>query len=345
MSRPVKLHTGSDPNIFLMPFWCDIHRDDSSTELWIDFHQIWSYSGLFYEIRNGGELGKLMPRINQALQAEIDSAKNIVLYDWYHGQDQIPDHQIEWVRNLNNYRPVTWITLNPKPIPGVHTIHFDYYWNRSKLVFLDKLAFHKTYLVENFKQYDIHSRLRQKKYLTYHSRPEKFRDKVRNHLVAHYDGFYNDPEAGMWLLPDVPNFGEYSPDHVSPPGRIYYDESYVTCLVETQHQGSNSHLISEKTYDNMLQGRGVLNFATPGFYQQLSADGWLLPCGIDWTWDNIVDDHQRLAAYLKELDKLFDCSINQLHDWHMSNIECWQYNQRMLRTKKYDIINLDLIKQ
>lgn len=336
MSRPVKLYPGSDPNIFDMPFWCDIHQDQNSTELWVDFH-ITGFETIV-------KIGTPNKTFKQPLDWSIvDAAERIVIYDWYLGLQEIQDIELDWVRELNEHKPVTWITLNPLPVPGINTIHFDYYWNRSKRVFHDRQLYHKLYGVENFVQYPLHDQLRPQKFLTYHSRKEPYREIVRQHLIQNYNGFFNDPECQQWLLPNVGCTDQAWQDRVSPPGRQYYDDSYVTCLVETQYLGTNSHLISEKTYDNLIQGRGVLNFATPGFYRQLTADGWQLPNFIDWSWNDIVDDRQRLDAYLGEIDRLFSCSMSDLHDWYMSNWACWQHNQRMLETKPYDIIDFSSI--
>jgi hypothetical protein len=225
----------------------------------------------------------------------------------------------------------------------IKTIKFDYYWNRSKRAFLDRLPFHKVNTVENYVQYPIHTDLRPKKFLTYYSRPEKFREIIRDHLINNYSGFYNNPDSNQWLLPNVYNIEKYTVHSVSPPGKFYYDNSYVTCLVETQHRGTNSHLVSEKTYDNLLQGRAVLNFATPGFYQYLQDSGWRLPTGIDWSWDLITDDQQRLSAYLVEVDRLLSRSQKDLHEWFVSNMKCWKQNQKMLWRKPYDVVDLNQI--
>jgi hypothetical protein len=338
MSRPIKLYPGSDNFIFHMPYWLDVVEDPTATELWIDFHAIWSYEMLLLLTEDRTEL---MPSVHHA--AMIESAETIVLYDWMHGQETIEDYKFDWVRDLAKQKPLTWITLNPKPVDGVKTIHFDYYWNRTKRAFVDKQPIHRLYGVENFQQYPIHTNHRQKKYLTYHLRDtEDYRIMIRDRLVNNHDGFYNDPKQNIWLAANTPHpAGDvYTQSGVAPPARVYYDESYVTCLVETQHLGTHSHLVSEKTYDNLIQGRGVLNFATPGFYGFLQSQGWKLPSGIDWSWDTVVDDRQRLDAYLGEIDKLFSRSLDDLHAWFLSNIDCWTHNQQMLASKPFHAINL-----
>lgn len=330
MGRKVKLYPGSDPTIFDMPFWCDIEQDESSTELWIDFHVAnWRMFN--------GSLQK------DPLDLEIvQAAERIVLYDWFHGREILTDAEINWVRQLNTIKPVTWITLNPKPIDGIKTVKFDYYWNRTKRAFWEQQLFHKQNGIENFVQYPIRTDVRSRKYLSYHSRLENYREIIRLFLQNDHQGFCNDPVSNEWLLPNSGKFDSVS-GQVSPPAQIFYDQSYVTCLVETQYLGTHSHLVSEKTYDNIIQGRGVLNFATPGFYQHLQSEGWKLPNGIDWSWNQIEKDSSRLAAYLVQLDRLFGLSPEGMHDWFMSNMSCWQHNQRMLEIKPYDIIDLSSI--
>jgi hypothetical protein len=324
-----------------MPFWCDIEYDPASTELWIDFNQLWQTTK--YITKTDKEpIVKCMPKLDRTL---VDSCTNIVMYDWYHGYDSLADDKINWMQRLASKKPLTWITLNPKSIPGVQTIHFDYHWNRSKHAFLNKKLYHKVFGVENYVQYPINTGIRQKKFLNYHFRNGPIRCAIRDHLIQNYDGFYNDTDSSQWLLPNVLPAKNYTPDCVAPPARIYYDESYVTCLVESQYSGTNSHLVSEKTYDNLIQGRPVFNFATPGFYQYLASSGWAMPADMDWTWDEIVDDQKRLVAYLKSIDKLLNQKLSDLHDWFMSNMVCWSHNQEMLKTKPFDVINLDCIKQ
>lgn len=333
MSRPIKLYPGSDNFVFLIPYWCNVVADDSATELWIDFHAIWSYEMLLLAKNKDP-----MPLIKHP--EIIESAKTIVLYDWMHGQWKIEEYQLEWVRNLVKQKPLTWITLNPKPVEGVKTIHFDYYWNRTKRAFLDKHPIHKLYGVENFQQYPIHTNHRQKKYLTYNLRDnEDYRMALKDKLTKNYDGFYNDLSQNIWLEANTPHPTGHTYSGVAPPGRYYYDESYVTCLIETQHLGTKSHLVSEKTYDNLIQGRGVLNFATPGFYGFLQNQGWQLPNGIDWSWDTIDNDRLRLNAYFDEIGKLFGRSLEDLHAWFLSNIDCWEQNQQMLASKPYHVID------
>lgn len=331
MSRPVSLYPGGDPNVYEMPQWADIHKAPESNELWLDLHG--------FHICDIGQ----GPSRKDPDWSIIESAEKIVVFDWFHGEPAMEEFSIDWVKRIANRRPLTWITLNPKAIPGVRTVRFDYYWNRTKQAFWDKKLFHKLWGIENFEQYPLHSEPRSHKYLTYHYRTDPVKNQVWQHLISNHQGFYNDWQNGKFLHPNRPLAQEQWGGAVAPPGRYFFDQSYVTCLTESQYRGPNGHVISEKTYDSLIQGRAVLNFATPGFYQQLVQDGWQLPQDIDWSWNEIVNDDQRLQAYLDVLDQLFSKPMHKLHQWFMDNWSVWQHNRGRLMMKPYDIIDFGSI--
>lgn len=323
MSRPVRLYPGSDVNVFMCSSWLDdICHDDNSREMWIDYH--------FFP-RLGTPTGttiKQLPNFDL-----LDHVDRLVVFDFFHSEPSIETWEIDWVKQLAAHRPLLWLTANRKPVSGVRTVKFDYYWNRTKIAYLDGQCFHQQSGIENFQQYPIHSSVRSHKFLSYHSRNTDYRKILRQHLQTNPHGFLSS--ATNFLEPNcqLPN------GSVFPPSRRYFDQSYISCLVETQCIGCNSVLISEKTYDHLIQGRPVLNFANPGFYQQLVTDGWQMPSGIDWSWDTIIDDHQRMINYLSELDKLLSMSLESLHQWFLDNMSCWQHNHEMLRAKSYDIVD------
>jgi hypothetical protein len=331
MSRPVRLYPGSDPSVFSLSQWADIIQDPSSTELWIMLHRF-----DVYHLEHGADRHKPDWQV-------IESASTVVVFDWFHADPGLEDFDVDWVRQIAAVKPLTWITLNPKPISDLRTIRFDYYWNRTKQAFWDKNLIHKLYGIENFEQYPLHSEPRSHKYLHYHLRSDSVKNQVRQHLSDRHHGFYNDFEKGIYLDANSPLPRSRWEFVVAPPSRWYFDQSYVTCLVESQYRGTNGYVISEKTYDHLIQGRPVLNFAPPGFYQQLTQDGWQLPQGIDWSWNDIVDDDHRLQAYLDQVDDLLSRPMHVLHQWFMDNWSVWQHNHSRLETKPYDIIDFSSI--
>lgn len=319
MSRPIKLYPGSDVNVFMCSPWLGgIFNDANSREMWIDFHAL--------------------PRIGTSTKQSVDmdildQVDSLVVFDFFHGEASLETWEIDWVRKLSEQRPLVWLTTNTKLVLGVRTARFDYYWNRTKIAYFDGKCFHQQAGIENFQQYPIHINPRSQKFLSYHSRNTDHRQRLQQCLQRYAQGFLSSSTNYLHPNRQILN------GSVFPPARKYFDESYISCLVETQCVGANSILISEKTYDHLIQGRPVLNFATAGFYQQLAADGWQLPTGVDWSWDTVVDDHQRMTDYLAELNKLLSMDLDSLHQWFLENMSCWHHNHAMLRTKSYDIVD------
>ena len=91
-------------------------------------------------------------------------------------------------------------------------------------------------------------------------------------------------------------------------------------------------MFTEKTYDHLIQGRLVLNFGAPGFYQALRADGWAVPDNIDFSWDSESNTELRFQAYLTMLRTVFE---SDLHELFVSNKTVIEHNYNMLHTKPY----------
>jgi hypothetical protein len=319
MLRQVKIYPGGVQDIINLPFWIPVTQCDTADELWIDFHLV-------------------NPQESNLDWSLIRAAQKVVIYDIFHACPRLSAYN-NWVRKIADCKPLIWITTNPMPMLGVRTVHFDYYWNRTKRAFQDKQLTHKLWAIENYEIYPIHSFPRSRKFLTYHYALNHYRDRLHQ-VVKMYTGYVNDPRSNNWLEPNVTQIRNqaWHAHNVAPPARSYFDNSYVTCLVESQCEGSN-FTVSEKTYDHLIQGRCVLNFAPAGFYDYLAKQGWALPGGIDWSWNLIEDDEERFLSYLQEVTKLLDLNLEDLHKWFMSNMLCWQHNQNMLENKPYDIID------
>jgi hypothetical protein len=124
-----------------------------------------------------------------------------------------------------------------------------------------------------------------------------------------------------------------------PVAKHYYDNSYVSCQVESQHITGGGIVFSEKTYDHLIQGRLVLNFGPQFYYQTLEQQGWKLWTGIDLSWDLIADDQIRWQKYFECLKNLFDFSMSDLHDIFLLNKSSIEHNWQQLYDRPYDYID------
>ena len=281
------------------------------------------------------------------LSSVLDSVKFLVVYDWFHNSSSLSQRLIDGISELATVKPLIWSTVNKKIISGLPTRHFDYYWNWCKHGYLGRPTWKQKYR-ENLLVYPINEMPRTHQFLTLSRRYEKYRFELNKFLKSRpaFTGFGTKlgyttiPVQGKitndYLLPNKGTIEELQQGLVALPARHYLDSTYISCQVETVHLGTNAVSISEKTYDHLIQGRCVLNFATAGFYQCLINDGWKMPTDIDLSWDSISDDDERFAAYLRCLESLLSLSATDLHDWFLSNMPCWTHNQQMLYTKPYN---------
>ena len=91
-----------------------------------------------------------------------------------------------------------------------------------------------------------------------------------------------------------------------------------------------------------------MNFGPRHFYRTLVNDGWKLPVGVDYTWDemeeiNDVVDIQiepRFHTYIQRLIEL-SSNVEQLHELFIANVDVFAHNQQQLQQKPYDIISLE----
>ena len=121
----------------------------------------------------------------------------------------------------------------------------------------------------------------------------------------------------------------YNPPHVN-----YYEDSYLTIISETIEFGGSS-FISEKTLDPLIHGHLIFPFSNAGFCSHLLKQGFLLPSQIDYSYDTIEDDQQRLKVFLSELTKL----LNHPKAWWEETFDATQdiriHNQQLFWRKPY----------
>jgi hypothetical protein len=319
MPRRAKLYPGSDPRIFNFPRpWLDIVNDqDQGTELWID-----SNSGAFIDYNHDIFKG----------------IKKVCFYDFFHARFRLDDQRIYDIRQISKKYETVWYTANPLPVDGITTIRFDHMWNRTKAAYLDRQVGWKLYSdIRAYQQHPLHWNKRSHRYLGLCRTSFPQRNKLLQFLKS-YDGFYSDVTNDTILPSDYGHDEKIIIGVTIPPARRFFDNSYISCQLESQYDGTNSVYYSEKTYDHLIQGRLVLNFGPPKFYASLKADGWKLPEGIDLGWDGIEDIDTRFDAYIDTLRNLFELPLEQLHELFLLNLSVIEHNYNMLRIKPYDSI-------
>jgi len=309
--------------------------------------------------------------LHTASEQEIDhliqekNASKIVFYDIFHAELRMQDWWLPLVKKTSENIPVEWITVNKLPIVDFPTTHYDFYWNRCKSVHTDG---------PSWVRYKSHGFTCNHHELNWNPRTHQYLAPVRGNtfwredllmFLKNYQGFSSNARLYPCNHPDLEQAyleTDFPEDQVDldkinnqfPPGILspklgvlstvpvakhYYDNSYVSCQVESQHLTGGSIVFSEKTYDHLIQGRLVLNFGPQFYYQTLEQQGWKLWDGIDLSWDSIADDSARWAKYFECLKNLFDLSMPDLHDIFLLNKPNLEHNWQQLYDRPYDLVH------
>jgi hypothetical protein len=240
------------------------------------------------------------------------------------------------------------LTACKTPIPGIkNVLHFDFYWNRAKYAYLDKKSSFKQQAGENYNQWPIELARRPGAILSLYGKNNWGIKQHLYHQVKHLSGYHSGQTAET-SLPSETGINDLTRLQATPPARKYFDNTYISAQVESLCKGPTI-LYSEKTYDHLIQGRFVMNFGPRHFYRTLVNNGWKLPVGVDYIWDDIEDHHAdshliatepRFMAYIKSLVELAS-NVEQLHELFIANVDVFAHNHEQLRQKPYDIISLE----
>ena len=340
--REVALLPGNEPGIFGFPQWLPIVQNQSSSELWIDISEAEHCPYSHPETHK---------RINvfECLQWYIQhhSVKHLVFYDTFHADPGLKSWCIQNIQRYQALIPTTYLTICKNPILELeHVLHFDFYWNRTKHAYYDHYPTWKQTAAENYVQWPISVDHRAFPLLTLYGRDNWHAKKQLYDLVNSIPGYHSNPWSEN-VLPS--NNGETQIEKLvaTPPARRFFDSTYISAQIESMHQGPNV-VLSEKTYDHLIQGRIVMNFGPRHYYRTLVDQGWRLPIGIDYSWDDIPDQFengqligsQRFDAYIKCLTEL-SSDLDALHELFIANIDVLEHNHQQLQQRPYDIFNLE----
>jgi hypothetical protein len=320
MHRQVRFYPFGDPNLYsIAKNWLNIEiNNESATELWIDSNWLESTDLSHNCFKN---------------------IKKVCFFDCFHAYDFLYDQIKKNIQRVAKRYPTVWYTSNALPVDGIECVRFDYMWNRTKQAYLDhKPTWKQIGDPQAYQQYPLHFRRRQYRYLSLNRSLTPFRTKLLEFLND-YDGLKSNTLQGLVLSNDFATDCDIQQGVTVPPASRFFDNSYISCQVESQYQGTDSVIFTEKTYEHLIQGRLVLNFGPPGFYSALEADGWKLPLGIDLSWDHTLNNDGRFKSYLDTLRSLFEMSLDQLHELFLLNSSVIEHNYNMLTTKPYNCID------
>lgn len=290
------------------------------------------------------------------------SYKIAVLLDLWHGSENQFVHLSKSIKRPNEYIVTCVVNKNDHP----QIIPNDFMFNRTKAYYSQypfspgvvKWYSHgqPSYIAPDLPSPEHKKKIFVAPCKTYPESPRFSRTRLRDFLLQHQARGYLgniDEDPNLFLYPHIEfpwtndiseiesqtrplsyNWWGYSPPH-----NEYYKNTFISVYSETIEYGDNI-IITEKTYDPMLKGHFILPFSNHRFVEYVTNLGFKFPDFIDYSYDNIVDNEQRLQAYFDELQRLINMPLDQWRQNYSNNIKLLRHNQLMFHNRPYDRVDL-----
>lgn len=311
------------------------------------------------------------------IKQNVKAHQTIVYLDIYHiEENDNPERYLNDLKNITSSKVIV-LHQNYKFKPANienndNIIWYDHMFDRQKIYCTDyrsEYGLHKCrWTIHcNAEMYKIHpiNKNKHKKFLALMRiyqfpkntplKPRMLqRQKIKKLLETFDSVLMSTPETGNVFLPNGHNKVEHSYFTTRadggtwlPVSNKYYDDSYISIYTETmtsdysETKSCGNGCITEKTFDPMIQGNFVLPFSYPNFIQDCKdIYGFKFPDWIDYSYDTIENDDERLDAYLKCIDKLNQYSIEDLHNFYMQDIDIIEHNRNVFFNKPYEFNSL-----
>ena len=164
--------------------------------------------------------------------------------------------------------------------------------------------------------------------------------------------YFSDFQRRIFLDPEESHLTNcYSSDGAGfiPIANKYYEDTIVSVYVETiggsNKQKNQVGAVTEKTFISLLKGHFILPFSAVGFIDYLKTYyGFRFPEWIDYSYDSIDNDGDRLKAYLRVVKDLKKIPLDSLTRMANNDIEIRKFNRKVIATFLYDSLH-DKVKE
>lgn len=171
---------------------------------------------------------------------------------------------------------------------------------------------------------------------------EVARRAISDKIIKDEDCFYSDHTRNIFLDPEESSeyfLARYNPtgSNLIPIKNSYYTESIVSVYGETIGTGKYGvNAITEKTYIPLVKGHFIMPFSYKGIIKDIENSGFKLPKWIDYSYDLIDNDLERLDAFISSVLKLREMSLADLTALANNDIDIIKYNRNLFFAKPYD---------
>jgi hypothetical protein len=285
-----------------------------------------------------------------------------VMLDLWHGVEGQGARLGKKLQQCNEY--IITCMVNCHNIPQI--IPNDFMFNRTKAYYSQfpfspgvvKWYSHGqlSYIMPDPKDVDQKKKIFVAPCKTYPDKPRLSRNHLRDMLRDTYNelGYLGniDADPTMFLYPHIEfpycnNIEEienqtrplsYNWWGYSPPHNEYYRNTFISIYSESIEFGPDI-IVTEKTYDPLIKGHFILPFSNYGFIKWLCQLGVQFPEFIDYSYDTLEDNNQRMKAYFAEVNRLLSIPIEQWRQHYINNLKLLRHNQLMLHYRNYDRVN------
>lgn len=238
-------------------------------------------------------------------------------------------------------------------------MHYDMMWNRQKAFFTDFkyefIGMAWTRGVTNETMYEIAplvKRIGARKFLS----PTRIyrQDILAPRMIArcallctipHDDSYFSDTFVDKILYPQQQTEGvmnlikTYHGGTWFPVANRYYEDSYISAYVETITNGTDTGIVTEKTYDPLIKGHYILPFSYQNFLDDVRGIGFWLPDWIDYSYDRMEDFGNRLKTYLHEIIRLSKIPTDEIHNRWLHDRDNLERNRDVFFNRPYDTLH------
>jgi len=180
---------------------------------------------------------------------------------------------------------------------------------------------------------------------------DEFKNFARDELSKNLDpndSYYSDFRKNIQLLPEESSLypGSYRGTEngstgvgIIPIANTYFTDSIVSVFVESVASKKPDHKVlafTEKTYIPLVKGHFILPFGSPGLVAELKKQGFMFPNWIDYSYDLIENDNERLKAFLKSFKKLQKMKLEDLNNSANQDLYMRKHNRNNIMKSKFD---------
>lgn len=123
---------------------------------------------------------------------------------------------------------------------------------------------------------------------------------------------------------DTTTYNRYINDWNNHPHSWYYENTFCSVYVETTE--THDALPSEKTWAPLCRGHFIVPFNGINFINLLKNLGFEFPNFIDYSYDKIENDNDRVTAWLSEVERLSNLSLVEWRKLTAKNLDIIEHN-------------------